>query len=102
MGRFIPPGKLRLRQVMPGSLDLTFGGAEANVAVSLSNLGYPEAAALIVRDFPNLKKIAVTLRESVSAEIAEPDMFIEHGHEVFIPGAVINNRIIPHNGFALF
>ena len=41
MGRFMPPGHLRLRQAMPGSLDLTFGGAEANVAVSLARLGLP-------------------------------------------------------------
>jgi 2-dehydro-3-deoxygluconokinase len=41
MGRFMPPGHLRLRQVMPGSLDLTFGGAEANVAVSLARLCLP-------------------------------------------------------------
>lgn len=39
MGRFCPAGLLRFGQVMPGNLELTFGGAEANVAASLSNLG---------------------------------------------------------------
>jgi 2-dehydro-3-deoxygluconokinase len=39
MGRFAPPGFQRLRQALPGALDLTFGGAEANVAASLSLLG---------------------------------------------------------------
>jgi 2-dehydro-3-deoxygluconokinase len=39
MGRFAPEGFLRLRQVMPGNLELTFGGAEANVAASLAMLG---------------------------------------------------------------
>jgi len=39
MGRLVPPDHLRLRQVMPGSLDFTFGGAEANIAVSLSRMG---------------------------------------------------------------
>jgi len=41
MGRFAPEGVLRLRQALPGSLDLTFGGAEANVAASLAQLGAP-------------------------------------------------------------
>lgn len=39
MGRLMPSGHLRFLQVMPGSLDFTFGGAEANVAVSLARLG---------------------------------------------------------------
>lgn len=39
MGRFAPSGFLRFRQALPGSLDLTFGGAEANVAASLAILG---------------------------------------------------------------
>ncbi|WP_417735539.1 PfkB family carbohydrate kinase [Rosistilla oblonga] len=39
MGRLAPPGFLRLPQAMPGSLDVTFAGAEANVAASLSILG---------------------------------------------------------------
>jgi 2-dehydro-3-deoxygluconokinase len=39
MGRFNPEGFLRLSQVCPGSLNLSFGGAEANVAVSVSILG---------------------------------------------------------------
>ncbi len=39
MGRLAPEGFLRLRQAMPGSLDFTFAGAEANVAVSIASLG---------------------------------------------------------------
>jgi 2-dehydro-3-deoxygluconokinase len=39
MGRFAPAGSLRFRQALPGSLDLTFGGAESNVAASLTILG---------------------------------------------------------------
>ena len=41
MGRLCPPDHLRFRQAMPGSVDLTFAGAEANVAASLSMLGKP-------------------------------------------------------------
>ena len=39
MGRLTPPGFTRLRQGLPGSLDVTFAGAEANVAASLSIFG---------------------------------------------------------------
>lgn len=39
MGRLAPPGFLRLSQCLPGSLDVTFAGAEANVAASLAMLG---------------------------------------------------------------
>ncbi|MDF1840738.1 MAG: sugar kinase [Rubripirellula sp.] len=39
MGRLTPPGCLRLRQSMPGNLEVTFAGAEANVAGSLAMLG---------------------------------------------------------------
>ncbi|MFV0338143.1 MAG: sugar kinase [Chthoniobacterales bacterium] len=41
MGRFATPGNLRFRQALPGPLDLTFGGAEANVASSLAIFGAP-------------------------------------------------------------
>ncbi len=41
MGRLCPPQFLRFRQAMPGQLDLTFAGAEANVAVSLAHFGAP-------------------------------------------------------------
>ncbi len=39
MGRLTPPGVIRLRQGLPGSLDVTFAGAEANVAASLAFFG---------------------------------------------------------------
>lgn len=39
MGRFQPDGFQRIRQSLPGSLNLTFGGAEANVAASLAMQG---------------------------------------------------------------
>ena len=39
MGRLNPPGHLRFAQAMPGMLELTFAGAEANVAASISMLG---------------------------------------------------------------
>jgi 2-dehydro-3-deoxygluconokinase len=47
MMRLVPPGYLRISQT--DKLDLTFGGAEANVAVSLANYG---ADARFVTRFP--------------------------------------------------
>ncbi len=39
MGRFCPENFQRFRQSMPGKLDMTFAGAEANVAASIAMLG---------------------------------------------------------------
>ncbi len=39
MARLCPAGYLKVRQALPGKLDATFAGAEANVAVSIANLG---------------------------------------------------------------
>ena len=41
MGRLCPENFQRFRQSMPGKLDMTFAGAEANVAASLAMLGAP-------------------------------------------------------------
>lgn len=41
MLRMAPPGFLRFRQSLPGALDCTFGGGEANVCASLALLGRP-------------------------------------------------------------
>jgi 2-dehydro-3-deoxygluconokinase len=50
MGRLCPPGHLRFAQAMPGSLEITFAGAEANVAASLALFG---ANARFVTALPN-------------------------------------------------
>lgn len=39
MARFSPPGALRFGQAMPGVMDVTFAGAEANAAVAFTRLG---------------------------------------------------------------
>jgi len=41
MGRIQPEGFNRIRQAFPGKADITFAGAEANVAVSLQMFGQP-------------------------------------------------------------
>lgn len=43
MSRLSPPGFNRLRQSLPGTLEATFAGAEANVAASLAVLGVDAA-----------------------------------------------------------
>lgn len=50
MGRLCPPQFNRFRQNMPGQLDLTFAGAEANVAVSLAYFGAPAAFVTALPD----------------------------------------------------
>lgn len=39
MARLSPPGRRRLGQVLPGTLEATFAGSEANVGVAISHLG---------------------------------------------------------------
>lgn len=41
MLRLAPPGVLRLRQALPGQLEATFAGAEANVCAALAAWGMP-------------------------------------------------------------
>ncbi len=43
MGRIAPKGHLRFAQALPGEVDWTFGGGEANVALSLAWLGMEAA-----------------------------------------------------------
>jgi len=50
MVRLCPPSFQRFRQNMPGTLDITFSGAEANVAASVSMLG---GAARFVTSLPD-------------------------------------------------
>jgi len=49
MGRLTPDTTLRLRQALPGRLNVTFAGAEANVAASLASFG---ADAVFVTALP--------------------------------------------------
>lgn len=41
MARICPPGRMRWRQSLPGSVEVTWGGGEANVCASLSLFGMP-------------------------------------------------------------
>lgn len=75
MGRMAAPGFLRLEQALPGALDVTFGGAEANVAASLTLLG---AQGVFVTALPSnaiadacigsLRRLGVETRHIVRTE----------------------------------
>ncbi|MEZ6126922.1 MAG: sugar kinase [Planctomycetaceae bacterium] len=52
MMRMAPPGFLRIAQTLPGSLEVTFAGAEANVAASLAMLGAEVEFVTAVPDNP--------------------------------------------------
>ena len=41
MARVAPPDRLRWPQVLPGSVNVTWGGGEANVCASLAMFGQP-------------------------------------------------------------
>ncbi len=62
MGRLCPPGFERLRQAMPGRLEVTFAGAEANVAVSLACLGARAAFVTALPDNPLAEACLAELR----------------------------------------
>ncbi|MHB8898640.1 MAG: sugar kinase [Thermoguttaceae bacterium] len=52
MMRVAPPGFTRFRQCLPGSVDVTFGGGEANVCGSLALLGRPVRYVTALPDHP--------------------------------------------------
>ena len=62
MARMAPSGVLRLRQVLPGSLDVTFAGAEANVAASLAMLGADVEFVTLLPDSPLTDGCLASLR----------------------------------------
>lgn len=62
MARMAPSGYLRLAQVLPGSLEVTFAGAEANVAASLAMLGAEARFVTALPDSPMTDACLVNLR----------------------------------------
>jgi 2-dehydro-3-deoxygluconokinase len=62
MARLAPPGKLRWRQALPGSLEVTWGGGEANVAASLAMLGDRARYLTALPRHPIAESLVDTLR----------------------------------------
>lgn len=62
MLRLCPPGRLRLTQALPGTLQATFGGGEANVCASISMLGGQARFLTALPDTPVARSLAAQLR----------------------------------------
>lgn len=87
MLRLATPGRARFQQVMPGSLDATFAGAEASIAASLAYLG---ADASFVSSLPrhaiadaclaDLKSLGVDVSQVVRTDTGRLGVyFLESG-----------------------
>lgn len=87
MARLQPPGYGRLRQALPGTLQVTFAGSEANVAASLAYLGEEAAFVTALPDnslaeacIGNLKNLGVDTSKIVrTAEGRLGLFFLETG-----------------------
>ncbi len=62
MARIAPPANLRWGQVLPGSVQVTWGGGEANVAASLALLGKPVRYVTSLPPTPVARSLTATLR----------------------------------------
>ena len=99
MGRLAPRGFLRFRQAMPGSLDMTFAGAEASVAASVVHLGGQAAFVTALPDHAiadacvaNLKAMGVDTRHIVRTKRGRLGLyFLETGANQR-PSTVIYDR----------
>ena len=98
MMRMAPSGHLRLSQVLPGELQITFAGAEANVAASLAMLGATARFVTALPDNPLADSCLATLRGlgvDTSSVRQEPGRlgiyFVETGANQR-PGRVIYDR----------
>lgn len=76
MARLAPPGFIRLRQGLPGTLNVTFAGAEANVAASLAFLG---ADAKFVTALPDNDLADACIAALQATGIASHIMRAEYG-----------------------
>lgn len=99
MGRLAPRGFLRFRQAMPGSLDITFAGAEASVAASVVHLGGEAAFVTALPDHAiadacvaNLRAMGVDTRHIVRTKNGRLGLyFLETGANQR-PSTVIYDR----------
>lgn len=62
MARIAPAGRLRWQQSLPGSVEVTWGGGEANVCASLAMLGQKSRYLTALPRTPLAESIAATLR----------------------------------------
>jgi 2-dehydro-3-deoxygluconokinase len=62
MARLAPPGQLRWRQALPGAVNVTWGGGEANVCASLALLGQKSRYLTALPRTPLAEALVATLR----------------------------------------
>jgi 2-dehydro-3-deoxygluconokinase len=62
MARIAPPGPLRWRQALPGAVNVTWGGGEANVCASLALFGQQARYLTALPNTPIAEAIVATLR----------------------------------------
>src|SRR5439155_1544628 len=62
MARIAPPGGLRWRQALPGAVQVTWGGGEANVCASLALLGQQARFLTALPKTPIAEALVATLR----------------------------------------
>lgn len=99
MGRLAPTGGKRLIQCLPGQLDVTFAGAEANVAVSLAQLGI---SARFVSAVPRndvadgciqmLQGLGVDTRFVVRSDVGRMGLYFVEGGANQRPSRVVYDR----------
>lgn len=64
MARFATPGHLRFQQAMPGPLESTFAGAEANAAMAIAHLGGQASLVTALPDNPLTDACLANLRSA--------------------------------------
>ncbi len=87
MGRLAPEGFLRFRQALPGTLQVTFAGAEANVAVAVAQLGGEAAFVTALPRHPiadacvaNLRALGIDTRHILRTDMGRLGLyFLETG-----------------------
>jgi 2-dehydro-3-deoxygluconokinase len=106
MGRLAAPGHRRFQQAMPGTLEVTFAGAEASVAVGIARLGGDAAfvSALPAHDLgdaclASLRAHAVDTRFIVRTPGGRLGLYFVEAGVNQRPGQVIYDR--DHSAFAL-
>src|SRR3954467_13980897 len=62
MARIAPPGHLRWAQALPGAVQVTWGGGEANVCASLALLGQQTRYLTALPSTPIAQALVTTLR----------------------------------------
>lgn len=82
MARLAAPGHLRFQQAMPGSLEVTFTGAEANVAMSIAHFGGEAAFVTALPDHPladacvaNLRSVGVDTQHILRTAVGRLGLF---------------------------